>query len=226
MCNNEENIINKNDFDCIGQVAKHCDNDKLCISISEAQEFDLSGLFCDFWQYILSVVQELKDYDALLLIYNNAVTACDSDQTCIDGLTVPTEPDNYDLKVNLICGGEYAGCNEKIRTHKGVKRILVYYAYSRYLLINGFNDTPSGSVTKTNDFSIPKPLKEIQSFADKYRTMGYESFKKTVAFICNNKDVFTEFSGDCGTCGCGGSCEKSTKAKGYGFRSSIITKNI
>lgn len=216
MCNDETLIIDKTDFNCIGQVAKHCEQDKLCISISEAQEFDLEGLFCDFWQYILSVNLELDTY-------NNSVTACAGDLACIAALTKPT---NYDLKTNLICGGDYNGCNDKIRSHKGVKRILVYYAYSRYLLINGFNDTPSGSVTKTNEFSMPKPLKEIQSFADKYRTMGYDSYKKTLSFICNNKDMFTEFNGDCEYCGCGGNCKKATSAKGYGIRTSIISKGV
>lgn len=209
-------MIVQSDFDCIGQVAKHCDNEKLCIAIAEAQEFDLAELFCGFWDDIIAIWDELLAYDA-------AVIACELDPDCE---TPPTPPENLEQKRALICGGEYTGCNNNVRKQRGVKRILVYYAYSRYLVLNGFTDTPSGAVRKTNDFSIPTPLKETQSFADKYRTMGYETFKKVRSFLCVEKDIFTTFeSVDCEPCGCGGKCSGETKAKGYGLRSSIITKN-
>ena len=62
-CDNINNIINQSDFDCIGQVAKHCDLQKLCVAINEAQDFDLSELFCDFWNEILEINNELKAYE-------------------------------------------------------------------------------------------------------------------------------------------------------------------
>lgn len=34
-CNIEENLISKADFECIGQVAKHCNWDQLCIFVRE-----------------------------------------------------------------------------------------------------------------------------------------------------------------------------------------------
>lgn len=214
-CNNINNIISQEDFDCIGQIAKHCDLPKLCIAINEAQDFDLAELFCDFWDSILEINEEVEDYKQALIDFES----CDED--CVE----PTIPENYDLKVNLICGGSYEGCNDKVKKHFGVKRILTYYAYSRYLIINEFNDTPNGQVSKTNNFSIPKPLKEIQNVADKYRNMGYESYKKTIGFLCVNREVFTDFnSKDCGTCKCGSDCDHSTKVKGYGIKGKIITK--
>lgn len=217
MCENEQNMVDKTDFNCIGQVAAHCDNEKLCIAIGEAQEFDLSELFCGFWDTIVEIWEELEAYDA-------AVIACEEDPECT---TPPTPPENLEEKRSLICGGEFTGCNDRTRRHMGVKRILVYYAYSRYIVINGFSDTASGMVRKTNEFSIPTPLKEMQSFADKYRTMGYESCKKTLSFLCINKEIFTTFDSNvCEPCGCGGKCDNSTKAKGYGIRSSTITKKL
>lgn len=210
-------MVEKADFACIGQVAAHCDNEKLCIAISEAQEFDLAELFCSFWYDIIAIWEELEAYDA-------SVIACEENPDCT---TPPTPPEDLETKRALICGGEYVGCNDTVRKHKGIKRILVYYAYSRYLVLNGFTDTPSGSVRKTNEFSLPTPLKETQSFADKYRTMGYESYKKTLGFLCANKEIFTTFdSCGCEPCGCGGNCKGSTKVKGYGMRSSTITKKL
>lgn len=198
-------ILNKTDFNCVGDVAKHCDLPKLCIAEDEAIIFDLGGLFCDFLNEIKSIWKEVDEYDA-----DNELLI----------------PENYEVKKSLIYGGNFVGCNNSTSTHLGVKRTLIYYAYSRYLLINGFNDTPNGSVTKQNEFSIPKPLKEVESFSDKYRNMGYESYKQTLNFLCHNRDVFVDFNHkDCVKCGCGcESCSGRTKAKGFGLKTSIVRR--
>ena len=207
--------ITQKDFECVGNVAKHCDLPKLCIAIDESKLFDIAELFCDFWQDIVNIDNEIEAYRIAYKEYEECKVDC----------VEPEKPENYDLKVNLIYGGKYEVCNGKTKEHLGVKRIWVYYAYSRYLLINEFNDTPNGQVTKTNQFSLPKQVKEIQLFADKYRNMGFESFKKTSSFLCANKDIFINFeSKDCGGCKCGGDCNNRTKVKGYGFKSRIITK--
>lgn len=219
-CDNENILIEQSDFECVGEVAKHCDLTKLCIAIGEAKEFDLSGLFCDFWTDILDIWQEIELYQEALEEYEQCISA--GLEECIE----PEEPTDYELKLNLICGGSFESCNGKLRYHLGIKRILVYYSYARYVIINPFNDTPNGAVQKTNDFSVPTPLKELQSVSDRYRTMGYESYKKTLNFICANRESF-EFNGDCKECGC--TCERcngKTKAKGYGWNGSIIRKKI
>lgn len=203
-CENNIQLITRADFDCVGQVAMHCDNTKLCIAINEAQDFDLSELFCEFSEDIFNIWLEVEAYQ--------------------NDPELP-EPDNYDLKVNLLCGGYYDGCSDKRRKHYGIKRILVYYSYARYLIINQNTDTASGTKQKTNEFSIPTPLKEVQSIADRYRTMGYESYKKTMDFLCVNKNVFSTFDNkECKECGCASSDCGKTKAKGYGIKTGIITK--
>lgn len=214
-------IIQQPDFSCVGDVAIHCDLKKLCIAIEEAELFDLANLFCDFWPTVVEIANEVENHQTLLAEYNQCVI--DGGEDC----EVPVIPENYGLKNSLINGGDYVGCNGKTKSHLGVKRILVYYSYARYSIINSFNDTPNGQVSKTNDFSIPKSLKELEMFSDKYRTMGYESFKKTLDFLCHNKEVF-EISEclDCKICGC--VCEKcgGTKAKGYGFKGRNIRREI
>ena len=126
----------------------------------------------------------------------------------------------------LIDGGIYEGCKGN-RTFAGVKKILAYYAYSRYIIINNFNDTPSGNVSKSNDFSIPKTIKEIEFMADKYRSMGYKEYQKAAAYLCKNKDSFEDFNDyECKPCGCNGICGSKTSVKGYGISGSIITKQI
>ncbi len=136
---------------------------------------------------------------------------------------IDVEDPNYDT---LISGGIYEGCKGE-RSFAGVKKILAYYAYSRYIIINNFNDTPNGNVSKTNDFSIPKTIKELEFMADKYRTMGYKEYQKAEAYLCKNKDTFVEYEGyNCKPCGCNGLCGSKTTARGYGISGSNVRKQI
>lgn len=187
-----EALIDKYNFECVGEVAKHCDNEKLCIAIQEAQLFDLDPLLCAL-------------FDEVVANWNNI-----------------SEPWN-----TLINGGSYEDCKGRTKTFLGIKRVLVYYSYARYLMLNGFNDTPNGMVQKTNNFSIPKPLKEVENFSDKYRSMGYKTWKQVERYLCLNKDLpeFEEFSSkNCKPCGCNDLCDSKTSVKGYGFKGKNISK--
>jgi len=190
-------------YNCIGIIAKHCDLSKLCVAENEASNFDLAELFCDFWMEIEAIVLEVESYIAN------------------PELPMPT---NYTEKTFLLNGGVYLDCSEKQRPFEGVYKIMAYYSYARYIVLNGFNDTATGMVTKTNDFSIPKTLKELESFADKYRTMGLISFERTVRYICQNSEIFDYSHCPKDKCGCGSEKCGGTKAKGYGFRSRNINK--
>ena len=190
-------------YNCIGILAKHCDLSKLCVAENEASNFDLAELFCDFWMEIEAIVLEVDAYIAN------------------PELPIPT---NYTEKTFLLNGGVYLDCSEKQRPFEGVYKIMAYYSYARYIVLNGFNDTATGMVTKTNDFSIPKTLKELESFADKYRNMGKISFERTVRYICQNSEIFDYSHCPKDKCGCGSEKCGSTKAKGYGFRSRNINK--
>lgn len=168
-------------------------------------------------------------------------THCDTQKLCVaveEAKIFDMEPTLCDLMLDveanwdntaepwntLINGGDYLGCNGKTKRHLGLKRVFVYYTYARYSVLNSFNDTPNGSVTKTNNFSIPKPLKEIESFSDKYRSMAYRTWKGVEAYLCVNKDLFDNFNSyDCKKCGCNGTCN-SDKIKGYGFKGSNVSK--
>lgn len=126
----------------------------------------------------------------------------------------------------LIEGGNYLNCNDNNVSFMGMKKSLVYFAYSRYIIINSFDDTPNGQVTKTNQFTIPKPLKEMEAYATKYKNMGMIALKDTEKYICKNEDA-TEFESydfrTCELCTCD-SCEPHTEARSFGLRSNNITK--
>lgn len=124
----------------------------------------------------------------------------------------------------LIAGSEFV-CKEKTIKHLGVKEVLKYFVYARYLMLNGWNDTPNGHVSKTNPFSVPKPLKEVESFSARYRGMGKSIFNEVYSYLCVNKDL-TEYenfeSKKCQACGCFD--EKSGLHTGFGFKSKTISR--
>lgn len=185
-------------YNCIGTVAQHCESNKLCISENEASNYDLAELFCDFWYEIEQIDVEIQAY-----ILNPELPL----------------PENYQSKYNLLFGGTFLDCDSKQRPFGGVYKILAMYSYSRYIILNGFSDTPNGVVTKTNEFSIPKSLKELETFADKYRNMGRIEFKRTQQYLCANKTIFAYDNCPKGKCGCGAKkCSEGTLAKGYGFK--------
>jgi len=191
-------------YKCLGIIAQHCDLSKLCIAENEASNFDLAELFCDFWVDIEAIDNEIRFYD-------------EADEP------KPEQPLDYDLKKELLEGGTFVDCNGKLKNFEGVYKILAYYSYSRYIILNGFSDSPNGLVQKTNEFSIPKPLKELEQFSDKYRNMGLISFGRTQRFICQNSDVYTYTHCPPSNCKCGANCG-TTKAKGYGFKSTNVNK--
>jgi len=192
-------------YNCIGILAKHCDLSKLCIAENEASNFDLAELFCDFWV-------EIEQINAEIIAYDNAEDP------------KPPIPENYTEKKSLLDGGNYTDCGGKLRPFEGIYKIMAYYSYARYVMLNGFNDTATGLVQKTNEFSIPIDQKALNNFADKYRNMGLISFERTQRYICQNTTIFDYSHCPTDKCGCGSDKCGGTKAKGYGFRSSNVNK--
>lgn len=191
------NYIGPAEFECVGLVARHCDLDKLCIAVEEAKIFDIVPLFCyDFVQNVL------LNWDLS-----------------------PEHPDYAKYRL-LVCGGEYVGSDGKVHHILGLKRVWVYYAYARYKLINQFNDTPNGDVSKTNEWSMPTPLREINDMSNKYRSMGKEAYESVLAYLCSHKADFPKFD-DCNcllSCGCSGSCSCGKTKKLTGFKFKTVKK--
>lgn len=126
---------------------------------------------------------------------------------------------------DIVAPKAYENCANYKTKHLGLRRVLVYFAYARYLLINPMDDTPNGAVTKQNDFSMPKPLKEIQAHSTRYKNMALTAFAKVEAYILQNKTDYPAYHTDSLlSCGCNGSCGKKLNTRGAGLRSKTIRK--
>ena len=127
--------------------------------------------------------------------------------------------------LDLINGSTYENCAGYDTKHKGLKSVLTYFSYARYLVVNQGNDTANGQVNKTNPFSVPKPLKEVYMESKHYRDMAKATFERVEAFILKNRDDYPGYNYSATKdCGCNGSCGTKTKAKGIGVRSKTISK--
>ena len=184
------------DFNCVGIVTKSCDNVKLNISIDESKEFDMEPIFrYDFLDDILKKWSDLPEN------------------------TLTEEQQNYK---DLIYGSTYLDANGKTKKHLGIKRLWTYYSYAKYVVINAHNDSPNGLTSKQNDWSMPVPLKEINTISARYSNMAKETLVNIKEYLCLNKEKFPKFD-DC-VCslqyGCIGACDgKPKRISGFKFRS-------
>lgn len=185
--------LRKTDFEVIGQVAVHCNLDRLNLATAEAAEFDLKPLLCD--------------------MYYDVVDAWDGEGS----------DDNLN---DLIEGCEFENCAENIVEHKGLKKLLAYYAYARYIHINDTEDTATGVVKKQRDFSIPISEKELAAKASRYTSMAWATWKEIRNYIClQGADIFPKF--DFTTCPedcpCGNGCGR-TRVGGRRIRMTTINR--
>ena len=181
------NYITLEDFKIV-DIATHCDYTKLNIAISDALNFDLPELLCEY-------------YD----LYINEI-----------------ESENLDL----INGTTYE-CGNVTKKFLGLKNILVYYSYANYLLNSTMTDTGIGFVKKTDQYSIPTPLKEVQSFVESYRNRGYAIIKQLKDYVSHDQELIDKYNLPITKhCGCGsGKCD-FTEKRVYTFRPKVIRKKL
>lgn len=205
-CELEPLLVDRLDFDCIGQVAKHCDWDQLCVYIREQQNLSL----------LPKLGQCLYNMIACWKIYRDCVDS--GDLGCDDcGYT----PEQLTTIENIFCGGMYTACDGTMKRHFGVKRMLIHYAYGAYIYGHGYQDTPVGVVQKANQDSLPAPLNELRNIDKKNRNSAEYYWEMTKDYLCTLKDVspFGECICDCGcSCSCKHCQGKTKQNRGVNFK--------
>ena len=144
-------VFKQEDFNNIGVMAVHCNDNKLQIAIDEAFNFDLCIVFKDCHIPIKRMILKVLEYDYELP--DNPIEP-------------PTE-----IEKSLVFGNSFEH-DDKPYDNMGLKKGLLYYSYARYLTINGWNDSATGMKDKNFSFSVPKSQQEIEQFANKYRNMA------------------------------------------------------
>lgn len=195
-CNPEILLINREDFDCIGQVARHCDWEQLCIYIREQQN--------------LSLLPKVGQCLYNLIYCKETNVECE----------VEMDEDTYN---SLMCGGHYKGCDGKDKVHFGLKRVLVHYAYGAYIYRHGYVDTPFGVVQKINQDSISAPIQELKTLNNEHRANAEAYWQMTADFLCSirDEDPFAE----CVKC-CGCKCNHCEGRKGSLQRRNVRFTNV
>lgn len=176
--NIEPLLISQEDFECIGQVAKHCDWQKLCIYIREQQNLSLLPKIgpCLF--------DKLMAYDL--------------------GFCISGGYDGENILKSLWHGGRYTSCDGTPNVHFGLKRSLIHWSYGAYVYRNSFTDSPFGMVQKVSQDSIPVDGKVLASINQEQRSNAEFYYKMTMDYLCSVKDC--EPLSDCKVCDCVKGC--------------------
>lgn len=151
------NFLKPSDFKAIGVVTKHCDYEKLNMAILQALQFDIFHLFGYGFIYDLYATGMIEPVGS-------------PKRTALKGGNWSTDPTNY-LVPSQFC--------------TGIQQVWAMFAYARYKIMNEFNDTMNGTVSKKNDFSAIVALSDIKVLADNYRNMAFASAKTVKTFLCH-----------------------------------------
>lgn len=180
MHNLEPLLIQKEDFDCIGQVSKHCNWDQLSIFIREQQN--------------LSLLPKVGQ-----CVYDKLLKYC-------EGWCLGTNNSVVEAQVlkHLFIGGRYTACDGTSKVHFGLKRMLVHWAYGAYVYRHGLIDTPFGVVQKVNQDSIPADLKYLEKINVEQRNNAEYYWQLTRDYLCSVRD--SEILADCNICDCISDC--------------------
>lgn len=156
---------------------------------------------------LLITVQELKVFRPLSETVNKATQldpyireAQDMDIEPVIGAALFEDMINnltVEKYTDLLNGKQYENSEGKTVSFMGLKAALSYYAWSRYILYRNTQDTPSGMVTKTNDFSTPVDSKVIAQQSNQCKLNGEKYLQDCIRFLKTFPAVYDLFDDGC-----------------------------
>lgn len=96
----------------------------------------------------------------------------------------------------LLDGGDYT-FQSITYTNVGLKAVIVFYAYGRYVLEGSQTDTPFGHVIKTSENSIPVDILERKT---KYKTnqqIAFNYWENVIQFLDRNATDYPLWENSC-----------------------------
>lgn len=175
-------LINKTDFAPYRNITVNIDDQKrLEPFILEAQRIDLSNLlgkrlYFDMIKFITSL---------------NAGITAQTEQPPYQ----PTTDEFWFQKLLNGCSYIYTWPDQSVTTkiYAGLKPVLVYLSYARFVRADNVRSTQSGFVKKTTDFSTQISDKEIQTIASRAESDANAFFSGTEDFMADNADYFRKY---------------------------------
>tara|TARA_R110002049_G_scaffold309180_1_gene518124 strand:- start:14056 stop:14571 length:516 start_codon:yes stop_codon:yes gene_type:complete len=96
----------------------------------------------------------------------------------------------------LLNGGTYT-YNGKTYTNYGLKSVIVFYAYARYILMGSQTDTPFGYVEKNSQNSTPVNYQSKKSMFKINQQTAYNYWESVRLFIERNKEDYPLWDDNC-----------------------------
>lgn len=97
---------------------------------------------------------------------------------------------------DLLNGGTYT-YKDITYTHHGLKSVIVYYAYSNYILFGSQVDTPFGLIEKDNNNSSRVTEDAKRTKAKKNQNLGYSYWDNVRIFLDRNADTYPLWNTSC-----------------------------
>ena len=93
---------------------------------------------------------------------------------------------------NLFNGSDYI-CGSQTKRHGGIKSMLIYYSYARYLQNSKSNPTAFGVVEKINDHSVAIAEKELARLVNNAISLAEAEKIKVDLFLRSNVTFYPEW---------------------------------
>lgn len=158
-------LLQLSDFTPYKSITSNADLTKLTMYVNEAQEFDLRQLLgTELYEDFLNefFISPSLSQQA----YHDLWFGC---KYIIPGNnTTPT----------------------KTFTHEGLKPVLIYFSYARYLLTANLFSTPSGMVTKKDDYSVAITDKQLSRLVNQANSGAQAYWNRTRKYIIDNISLF------------------------------------
>jgi len=157
------------------------DSKRLEPFILEAQRIDLGNLLGK--RLYFDMITNLTSY--------NAGVAAQTEQAPYQ----PTTDEQWFQKLLNGCAYTYTWPDRTTTTkiYAGLKPVLVYLSYARFVRSDNVRSTQSGFVKKTVDFSTQITDKEIQAVASRAESDANAFFTGTEDFMADNADYFRKY---------------------------------
>lgn len=84
--------------------------------------------------------------------------------------------------------------NTKTYQFFGLKAVIIYHAFARFLSNDGVQSTPSGFVTKQSQYSDPIDAKRLSMKIQQARSGAQAHEQRMVDFLRRNKETYPEFN--------------------------------